>query len=68
MSASREKKQRRESLANGLSEKEIRQLSEKQKEKRKAKLYTGILAAVIVVFLILIAWNPISSRSMRPPS
>ncbi len=57
MSASREKKQRRESLASGLSEREIRQLAESKKTQRKMRFYTGTLIGVIVVFLLLIGWN-----------
>ena len=53
MSASREKKQRQVSTANGPSDKQRREMEEAQKARSKTILYTvvGIVIAVLVIAL-----------------
>ena len=53
MSASREKKQRQVSTANGPSDKQRREMEEAQKVRSKTILYTvvGIVIAVLVIAL-----------------
>lgn len=55
MSASREKKQRISSAANGPTEKERRQAEAARKERSKTILYTvvGVILAVLVAALLL---------------
>ena len=64
MSASREKKQRQVSTANGPSDKQRREMEEAQKARSKTILYTvvGIVIAVLVIAL-LVAVSALSSIS-----
>lgn len=57
MSASREKKQRQNDPASGLTQKQRQELQEQKAAKRKAVLYTVIGVVIAVLVVILLVWN-----------
>ncbi len=57
MSASREKKQRQVSTANGPSDKQRREMEEAQKVRSKTILYTVVGIVIAVLVIALLVWN-----------
>ena len=57
MSASREKKQRQVSTANGPSDKQRREMEEAQKARSKTILYTVVGIVIAVLVIALLVWN-----------
>ncbi len=57
MSASREKKQRRNDPEQGLTQKQRQELQEKQAAKRRATLYAVIGVVIAIAVVVLLVWN-----------